>query len=353
MDTTLKSIELKNFMNHKHFKTDFVTGINSITGDNDKGKSAILTAIGWVYDGKPSGDTVEPWTGEKHTFVKCVFADGLIISRHREKSKNWYEINEQKLESFGNTIPEEVTRALNLSDANFQGQANNLWPMQLTDGQFSKLINQYCNLDDVHATLKRLTSDEKKQREQLELNKTQLKNALEKIETLKWVHEAQGMVESANVIQARINDLIRMHTETSTLLETIEKTALRHSKNKELVTAFLQQFNDAKNKHGEIEKLKEKIRSIQTTISQIKQINTRLQGKESVQTAIIKIKSAKSIISEYESLSAKIESIETKISEIKNTDKKIKMYNKHIAEIKKSITDIRKKLPAICPLCGK
>ncbi len=351
MDQTLKSIELNNFLNHPHFKVDLQPGINSITGDNDKGKSAILTAISWVYDGKPSGDTVEPWTGEKHTFVKLSFVDGLIITRHRKKGKNWYEINDRKLESIGNSVPDEITKALNLSDINFQGQANNLWPMQLTDGQFSKLINKYSNLEEAHIKLKQLISEEKKQREQLELNKTTLKSALEKIESLKWVYEAQGMVDSAHVIQRTIDDFDRKHTETQAILKTIQETALRHSENKKVVDVFSKKMKSARGTCDEIQKIETKSEQIKDICSQIKQINARLRGKAKIQRASKELKQARLLISEYSELTNGIENTESKLKSIKSVNSRIKLYNKDMETIKKQIAEIRKNLPEVCPLC--
>lgn len=69
---TIKSLQLSNFQVIKDFHYDFSGNIYFITGDNEKGKSTILKAIGVLLDGKR--DEVLK-NGEEKGFAKMVVGD--------------------------------------------------------------------------------------------------------------------------------------------------------------------------------------------------------------------------------------------------------------------------------------
>lgn len=48
----IKSLELRNFMNHEHYKAIFGRNVNFIVGVNGSGKSAILTGLTLVLGGQ-------------------------------------------------------------------------------------------------------------------------------------------------------------------------------------------------------------------------------------------------------------------------------------------------------------
>ena len=46
-------LEIKNFQSHKNTTIDFDKNINSICGETDNGKSAVIRAIKWIVENRP------------------------------------------------------------------------------------------------------------------------------------------------------------------------------------------------------------------------------------------------------------------------------------------------------------
>jgi len=51
----VEKITIKNFQSHEETELQFSSGVNVIVGSSDSGKSAILRALKWVVQNKPSG----------------------------------------------------------------------------------------------------------------------------------------------------------------------------------------------------------------------------------------------------------------------------------------------------------
>lgn len=104
--TYLKTVVLSGFMCYeKYTQFEFVSGINSIMGANDNGKSTILSGILWVMTGKPPADMVKTWNDKiKKTFVELYFSD-MMIGRYRENDKNYYQVDfGESIEKFDNSF---------------------------------------------------------------------------------------------------------------------------------------------------------------------------------------------------------------------------------------------------------
>ncbi len=67
----IKSAKLINFQSHIDSLLEFHSGVNSITGQSDSGKSSILRAINWVIHNKPSGDAfiIQNSSGTKMSYI--------------------------------------------------------------------------------------------------------------------------------------------------------------------------------------------------------------------------------------------------------------------------------------------
>lgn len=115
---SITKLTLENFQSHKYTVINFDEGLNSIVGATDSGKTAIFRALKWALYNDPSGDYFIR-TGEDYVSVKVELSNGYTIRRFRSKSKNGYEVINDKGESeefqgIGRTVPEEVIRASNI-----------------------------------------------------------------------------------------------------------------------------------------------------------------------------------------------------------------------------------------------
>lgn len=109
--------------NHKSLTVELGKGTNCISGGNQRGKSAIIRSIKWAYENSPNGN----WMRRKDKKGKIYTAsvridkyDGTTIIRKRGKHDNCYVVGDEKYQSVGKDMPQEVVKALNI-DRSFQG----------------------------------------------------------------------------------------------------------------------------------------------------------------------------------------------------------------------------------------
>jgi exonuclease SbcC len=117
----IKSLEIKNFQCHDHLALDFCTGLNAITGESDRGKSAVIRALRWLIFNKPDGQQMRKH-GSKETIVSAELDDGTIITRSRSSVTNRYTIKkkggkETALDNFGVRVPEPIAEAFGIGTA--------------------------------------------------------------------------------------------------------------------------------------------------------------------------------------------------------------------------------------------
>lgn len=106
---------LENFQSHAHTELELSPGLTVIVGESDRGKSALIRALRWLFFNEPRGaDFIR--AGESECRVTAVFADGTSITRERStgRNRNRYIVSrpgeEEKIfEGFGQEVPAEVT----------------------------------------------------------------------------------------------------------------------------------------------------------------------------------------------------------------------------------------------------
>lgn len=118
----IKEIIIKNFQSHKDTHLEFVNGLNTIIGESDKGKSAVIRAIKWVILNEPQGNGMVR-EGTSETYVTIILNNGIQITRGKKlsgkktiTSKNTYKVEYpngdiSENENFGGDIPQEVLDA--------------------------------------------------------------------------------------------------------------------------------------------------------------------------------------------------------------------------------------------------
>ena len=125
----LKKIILKNFQKHSNLELDFTSGVNIICGATQAGKSCIRRAISWVINNDIHGDAIRK-QGTKKTEVTLVTDNDIKVTRIKSKTVNSYTIEkdgkEQKFESFGRNVPEEITNIFQMPNLNIESTNINL-----------------------------------------------------------------------------------------------------------------------------------------------------------------------------------------------------------------------------------
>jgi len=138
-------LTLKNFQGHSDSVVEICDGINVIVGDSDVGKSSIARAMLWLVMNKPSWKAIRK-NGEKEVSVSLVLDNGTKITRRASPSDNVYVLNKKEFRSFKTGVPEEVSKALNMSEFNFHSQHDGFFFLSETGGQRAKLLGKFLDL---------------------------------------------------------------------------------------------------------------------------------------------------------------------------------------------------------------
>lgn len=168
----LKSLTIRNFRLHKKITIDLDPHITTIVGKSYAGKSTIIRALKWLCLNKPAGMSVLRW-GSKQARVS-LNVDEHKITRIRSKSKNLYKLDDHKYEAFGNDVPNDVTKILNVTEINFQGQHHLPFWFGETAGEVSRRLNGIVNLSLIDTTLSKMSSMLHESRTRVEMAKEQL-----------------------------------------------------------------------------------------------------------------------------------------------------------------------------------
>lgn len=122
----INSVEIKNFQVHEHKVINFTKGLNTITGESNTGKSAIIRAIIWCLYDKPSGNGFIR-TGKKSCSVKVELSNGYIIERKRSRSSSGTYIltkpdgTSTEYKGFSNNVPTDITNAHQMPEVKIAG----------------------------------------------------------------------------------------------------------------------------------------------------------------------------------------------------------------------------------------
>jgi len=200
--------------------------VTTIVGRSYIGKSWILRALRWVALNKPAGTVyVDEKTGEKR--ISCInwdsekarvrlFVDGRSIVRTRSKSINTYKLSGRKQPyiAFGNDVPEEIARILNLKNINFQGQhstKDNRIPFWFceTAGEVSRQLNSIVNLKLIDSTLANIAAEMRKVNTVIEITEEALEEAVKKRRELDYVRGLNQDLKNVEKLQSQCDEDLR------------------------------------------------------------------------------------------------------------------------------------------------
>lgn len=355
----LERVAIKNFLCYKEEHSfSFTPGVNAIVGPNGKGKSSILAAISWVVFGRPSGDTVVNWDGEKDTYVSLYFEDGLWVQRCRIKDKNfyfWSFKNEptHELTAIGNSVPEEIEKLLQLQDINFQGQANNLFPMQMTPSELGITINRYCQLGDMHETVKRLSTEITGDQNKYTNNQIRESFLQDQIEDTEWAVLLEGKLLSASSSYSQIAFQSQNCIKVSSLLSQIRETKKKLVVFEKRKTVLQERIEEARERRDKMKGIGDSCKTVNRMLDQIfilsaltQKLKRKLLTKAQIEEAKQHWNKTKQMEYAYETAKKNLKSIQNIFLEKQELEGRIK-YLRTIP------IEIRKQLPPICPLCGE
>jgi len=351
----ITNLEIKGFQSWKDLSVTFSPGVNVFVGESDSGKSAIIRALRWLFLNRPTGDAFRnnSLKGKEFTQVNAIFdPSGTKVSRQRNNKTNAYLVDQIEYKALRSDVPEEVQSITKMQDENIQSQHEQYFLLDKSPGQVSKELNKVAGLDLMDDALQDINSKIRETGKQDVFLTENINQAIENIDSLDWVEEAE---EELKVIQSHDALISKMEQELGTGQKLIRQI---DGVNKELQEYHF--INSAKKALQGLNASQIKIRKMelsqQTLQKHIKTANRatleqkRYKGMAQAERTLKKLNS-KFAESVFNQKVLAINAIESRIRLNTNALARIEILNTQIDQKKKEFHDALKELK-ICPLCG-
>lgn len=243
----LTKLVIRNFQSHRYLEV--VLGkITTIVGPSNRGKTAILRLLRWIAFNRPTGTAFI--THGRKTAVGELHVDGRVIRRKRSATKNTYSLDGKVLKSFGQGVPEQVSKLLNISEINYQSQHEAPFWFMLSPGEVSRELNQVVNLGLIDSTLYKLNSECRRASSELDVHKKLFQDSELKRDRLRWVETADHQLKQIEQVEQELDQKRDKVTALKELVERGEALSLQVRKatlvRKEFarLTTLYQKLND-------------------------------------------------------------------------------------------------------------
>lgn len=220
----IEKIEIHNFQSHKATVLELDAKVNTLQGNSDCGKSAVLRALHWLIF-NPAGDYfISDWARKGKTqTAPCeviVHANGHKIVRRRDKDFNGYYLDDEMFEATRNTVPKKISDILNLGEVNVQRQLDPPFLLSMSAGEVSRYINNLVNLTRIDTWTSAANSRERKLRQDADAAFERVEKARGKVESYSFLPRLEELSDTIESLVSRHSDIDALYAD---LFETMSK----------------------------------------------------------------------------------------------------------------------------------
>ena len=341
----IKSLDIKNFQAHKELHLDLSKNIVTITGESDRGKSAILRSLIWLATNRPSGDDFIRY-GANECAVKAI-VDGHTIERVKGKKTNSYILDGVEYKALKTDVPEEIAKILNIDRNNIQQQFDPIFWFSQTPGEVGKNLNQIVNLEIIDNVMYELQSKSKTIKAEIGVldtmiaeQETLLENQFLILKICDVADRIDEFVKESKQNQQNINKLESILNSVQQFQKRIEEAEEWQALYSRLEVLFDQYVDNAK-KEQNLESCLRRIESVQLIIHQ-EEIPEQLF--DFIERTLEEDKKLVTQRKQWKKLFSIVEDIE---DAQKRSDKLEADYKKTEKELHKILDN------NVCPLCGR
>lgn len=233
----VKHIKLENFQAHAKRLVKLSPNITTIIGASDRGKSAILRALGWVCMNNFPGaefvrrDAVKGDAKEATVKVKVIDrGEAHLIERTRSASgaNNTYELDGDEFKAFGQNVPDDITALLRLSPINFQSQHDSPFWFSETAGEVSRQLNSIIDLNVIDSSLAYTAKVLRDKETRLTICEERLTKLNLEIEKLEPQRERISDFEKLKTLEGKKDEATTDHDDLNRLLEKMRANRAKH-----------------------------------------------------------------------------------------------------------------------------
>lgn len=218
----IEKIEIHNFQSHKATVLELDAKVNTLQGNSDCGKSAVLRALQWLIF-NPAGDYfISDWARKGKTqTAPCeviVYANGHKIVRRRDKEFNGYYLDDEMFEATRNTVPKKISDILNLGEVNVQRQLDPPFLLSMSAGEVSRYINNLVNLTRIDTWTSAANSRERKLRQEADAAFERVEKARGKVESYSFLPRLEELSDTIESLEAHGSDVGALYADLSETL---------------------------------------------------------------------------------------------------------------------------------------
>ncbi len=349
----IKALNIFNFLSHKKTKVEFSPGVNVIVGATDSGKSVFIHAISWLKDNRPSGSSFRSYWGG-NTRVEII-TDELVITRTKTDKENIYSIGEIKgtksfeFKAFKSSIPEEVQKALNMSEINVQSQFDPFFLLNKSPGEVALHFNKVANLDKIDSSRNKAQTIIRQLEGNLKVARHDLDGRTEDLKQYLELDTIEGIIVDIELKERQLNKKIsQVQYMTGVVLDyrSLSKKIEKESKllsAELLINSVLQYSKQIK----EVYESKESLRALYLTIlsnDKLISVIDKYTAAEKLVLSLLKIN-----VDLWEQKN-ELEQLEVSINYISFVTESQKKLKKDLEKFEK---EFHKNIGEVCPLCGE
>lgn len=218
----IEKIEIHNFQSHKATVLELDAKVNTLQGNSDCGKSAVLRALQWLIF-NPAGDYfISDWARKGKTqTAPCeviVHVNGHKIVRRRDKDFNGYYLDDEMFEATRNTVPKKISDILNLGEVNVQRQLDPPFLLSMSAGEVSRYINNLVNLTRIDTWTSAANSRERKLRQDADAAFERVEKAREKVESYSFLPRLEELSDTIESLVSHGSDVGALYADLSETL---------------------------------------------------------------------------------------------------------------------------------------
>ena len=324
--------------------------MNAITGPSDNGKTALLRAIRWVVDNKPTGDSFRSnWAGKEATAATLTI-DGTEV--HREKkgtTVNLYKMGSGEYKAFGLNVPEEIFAFLNLSPVNIQEQMDSPFLLAgLSPGEVGRFFNSIANIDKIDTAIRAANKDISNRERIIKHEKLKLDVLVAGLAEFEWIDEADGYLSALEVEKAEISALHKKRTTVHALSEKTNEIQRRIDPLEKILTAT-DEVNRLSNLQTGISRGNATWKVIDLLIRDIDDAERAVENCEALLKAHKEFSAVEHINNEMDLIKRAMKDISTSKERYIIAKNALDASEEYVSELEKEFDDA---FPDICPLCG-
>lgn len=221
-------LTIENFQSHENTVIELSPGVTVLVGESDRGKSAVIRALRWLFTGEPKGAGFVR-AGETRCKVRLDYDTGDYVERIKLPRDNVYFCNDSAYRGFGNTPPLEIQEITGVAKsevageplcANIAGQHDPPFLLGMPGTAKAQIIGTLGGADVFDAALRGTMTDAARARRDAARLEEEIGALNIEIAGLAWVEELRAAInEAASAMEQVAQDTTRrdriaaLHTE--------------------------------------------------------------------------------------------------------------------------------------------